>query len=55
MDKGEAIRYKGITFAMLVKKRRERVGDSPGSAVTESLADIDLEASTKEPVLAVTA
>ena len=32
---------------------RERVGERPGSAVTESLAGVDPEASSKEPVLAV--
>lgn len=38
---------------MLLKERRERVDENPRSAVKESLAGVDLEASSKEPVLAV--
>ena len=38
---------------MLIKQLRERVDERPGSAVTESTAGVDLEASSKEPVLAV--
>jgi ABC-type sugar transport system ATPase subunit len=38
---------------MLVKQRRGAIGEKPGSAVTESLAGVDPEASSKEPVLAV--
>ena len=37
---------------MLVKERRERIDESPGSALTESFG-VDPEASSKEPVLAV--
>jgi rhamnose transport system ATP-binding protein len=42
-----------MKFAMLVKEGRERVGDSPGSIVTESLAGLDPEAFSKERILAV--
>src|SRR3954471_7426165 len=42
-----------MNFAKLVKQRRERVGERPGSVVTESLAGVGPRASSKEPLLAV--
>jgi ABC-type sugar transport system ATPase subunit len=42
-----------MKFALIVKERREQIGERPGSAVTESLAGVGPEASSKEPVLTV--
>ena len=42
-----------MKFALIVKERREQIGERPGSAVTESLAGVGPEASSKEPVVTV--